>query len=154
MEVTVQVSEVELIREIAGDVKREIQDRLDDAVRGAIKGALDEQLLALTIEKLRPLIDEIVAEGWQKTNDYGDPVGPRVGLKERISEQLQKTDSWGSREPWVTKFVREAIEKELHGELGQELKKAKETIRSTVTGLVQQKLNETLAEALGLRLAR
>lgn len=151
MEITIQVSEAELIRQIADGVRADAKERIEEAVEGVIRSALDERLAALTDEVVRPAVAAALGEGWQKTNDYGDPVGPRVGLKERISEQLLKTDSWGNREPWITKFVREAIEHELRGELGRELTKAKETIRGTVTGIVQQKLNETLAEALGLR---
>jgi hypothetical protein len=151
MEITVQISEFEIIREVAGNVKEQVSERIDEAVRGAIKAALEEQIEALVVENLRPVVAEIIAEGWPRTDGYGIAVGVRVGLKERINEQLQKHDTYGSREPWVTKYVREAIETELRGDLGKELKAAKEMIRGTVTGVVQQKLNETLADALGLR---
>lgn len=143
--------EDQVVKAIAGMVEEQVHERVNEAVRGAIKGALEDAIGELVLEQLRPAVAALIAEGWQKTNDYGDPVGPRVGLKERVNEQLQKCDSYGSREPWVNKYVREAIEAELRGDLGKELTKAKEAIRGTVTGIVQQKLNETLAEALGLR---
>ena len=92
MEVKITGFEEESVtRQVAAMVREQIGDRLDDAINTAIHEKLDEALGLIVAEKLRPAVEAALAEGWQRTNQWGDPLtGERIGLKARIVELLEK----------------------------------------------------------------
>jgi hypothetical protein len=138
---------------ITGAVEERIAERIDEAVRGAIKGALEKRARELVDEKIRETLAAVLEEGWQATDEWGGPKGPKVTLRQRISKVvtsfLSEPDRY-DRETPAQKLIKEAIAAELKGKVGEELERARVALREQVDTVLQAKLRESLSSALGL----
>lgn len=125
-------------------------DELAAHVRERVEAAVDERLSRLADEHLREAVAQIVREGFQQTNSYGEATGPRVTLKDRIGQYLAGRDSY-DRKSRIDAVFEKLLGEALNRELGEELKRAREAFRAQVDGVLQAKLTESLRSALGLK---
>jgi histone H3/H4 len=146
--------EEQVVTAVAEMVRDQMSGRIDEAVRGAIKGALEEQVRALVNDAIRPVLATVLDEGWQPTDQWGEPKGPKVTLRDRIGKAvsafLDVRDGY-DRQTAAEKVIKEEIEKAVRGDAGKELKRASEALRAQVDAVLQAKLRESLSSALGLR---
>lgn len=136
----------DLIAEVVdGEVTTRVRKLVTEAIEGRVASIVDGAI--------RAQVDAILAEGWQPMGPYGEPAGPRVTLRDIIGKAvtgtIDKTDPYSRKTP-LTNLVDEAIEKELRGDVGKELARAKAAVREQVDAVIQAKLRETISLALGL----
>lgn len=127
-------------------IEQKIEALADKAVR--------EQFDATIKERISKTVDQVLADGWVKTDNYGNANGERLDLKGRINEILTKKESAGyNRESWTLseKLVREKVEEVLRGDLNKASQEAQAALRKQLDTAVTTKVAETIKSALGLR---
>jgi hypothetical protein len=114
---------------------------------------VDEVIQGVVEARVVSVVEKVMAEGWQKTDNYGSPSGPPVTLKDRVSEMLRAKDRYGNGTgtPYLDTKVAEEVNKVLNGELGKAIEEAKKKVRDTLDSAVMTKLQQALKEGLGLR---
>lgn len=147
------ITEEHVVEAVVDRIVEQSGERFNTAVRGAIKETIDAKLSKLVEETLRPAVAEIIAEGWQETNRYGEPQGRKLDLKARVSEMLNKNDGY-DRLPFIQKTAQEILDKALRAELGALIEEAKKKFRDQIDGVLQAKFKEALQGALGLPVPR
>jgi len=128
------------------------QEQVKAAVEEAIREAVDEGIKTIALEHVRPLVAEIVANGWPTTNNYGEATGKSRSLAEMLRESLFAKDPYRSHEgPWAMRLMREELEKALKGPLGEEIKRAQAMVRKALDDEVMGKFRKALKDGLGLK---
>jgi hypothetical protein len=120
---------------------------IDAKVEKAIKAAIEDRMKALADEALRPIVEGLVANGWPKTNSYGERNGT-VTLQQRVTDVLFPSNNYDSPSQ---KIMREVLEKELKGELGAVLAKVKLKLAETLEGDILDRLRGYLRDGLQLK---
>lgn len=120
-----------------------IEERVREIAEERVKDKLDE----IAESALAPLVAEVIATGWPRTNSYGEPVGNRIGVRERIGELLGVGRRDGRSGDWLDQRLHEA----LNGEFKKEIEAARAKFRAALDEALTAKLRDTLREALGLR---
>lgn len=121
------------IEELAATVVRQ---GFDDAIRARINAA----------------VDVVLAEGWRKTNQYGEPTGTALDLKARVSELLtQHADSYNREPSLVTKRIDAVTGGFLDKEFRPIIDQAKATLKAKLDATVMETVAVTIKTALGLR---
>lgn len=141
-------------------IKAHLEERLASAVEAAFEHTLAEMIEA----KVGALIDEIgrehvkkavvaaLDEGWQETNNYGEPTGKKLGVKGRIAALLDKQEGdYNKRMTRADKIAGEVIDSALRDQFGEELKAARDRFKKQLDDVVAAKFTETIKSALGLR---
>jgi hypothetical protein len=148
--------EEQIVRAIASRVEDRFEERIKEAVRGAVKGAVERQTKELVDAAIAPIVEQVLAEGWQPTDQWGEPSGKKITLRarvsKRVSEYLEEKERYQDKTP-AQKLIDEAIAAELRGEAGKVLEAARAKLREQVDGVLQAKLREVLASSLGLKVA-
>ncbi len=126
----------------------EIADKLRDKIDADIAKAIDAKLGGAFADLAKQEIDRVVAGGWKVMNEYGREVGTET-LREHMLKKLNARDGY-SVESNLTKWVKEAIERQVKVALEEEAKRAREEMRAQVDEVIKAKLAETLRKALGL----
>ena len=131
-----------LFHKLHEGVEEKVSERIDCAVQAAITG-VGEAII-------REAITSAIADGWSKTNQYGEPTGQSITLKQRISDMLESR-SYCDRERHIDKVVKDEVEKVLRGELGAEITEVRKKARAMLDGALNEKLAAALREGLGLK---
>lgn len=142
------------------DIKEHIERRIAEAVEAQFENSLSEMISArvaqlvddISHEHIRKAVEDAITDGWQQTNTYGEPVGPKVGLKGRIAELLSKQEgSYDHRKTRAEKIAEEAIDAALRAQFGKEIEAARKQFKEKLDGVIAAKFTETIKSALGLR---
>lgn len=131
-----------------------VAEMVRDIVAERTRRAVDDEVKRVAGEAIRAAVAQVLADGWQATNNYGEPTGPRLDLKARVGEMLLKLQGNqydSNRKVWVDAVIEEHLRKVLQDHFAKELDAAKAKFRSLLDGTISAKLNETLKSALGLR---
>lgn len=121
--------------------KQAVQDSVDEAVRAAAG--------EIVREKVEPIIDAQLKEGWPVTDSYGRPNG-RVTVESLVASELTKADNY-DRESWINKQVKAQISKLVDAALKAELDAARAKLRAELDGVLKAKIAETIRDAVGLK---
>ncbi len=130
---------------------KQIDRVIRETVIAQIRKRLDETILAITKEHITTAIESILAEGWQKTDDYGQARGPKLTLKDRIAEQIASVRDQYNRKTWLDELVQKRLEETFTKEFAKPIEEAKAKFRSMLDGTIAAKLQEALKSSLGLR---
>jgi hypothetical protein len=122
-----------------------LNKRLDEAIGAAVKAAFDELVTA----KISAMIEVVIAEGWQQTDNYGRPTGRVAGLKDRISAILDRTDNHNNAS-FVTRTITDAVATTMRGELQPVIDKARADLKAKVDGAILDRLAQAMRAALGM----
>lgn len=134
---------------LARQMKEALEQRIDELAAEQVRDCFDEIIKA----RIVAAVDEVLAEGWRRTDEYGNPRGDKLDLKGRISEHLTKHQSGGyGREArtFVDELVHKTVESVFTRELQGELEKARKSLRAQLDAVVAGKVAETIKQALGL----
>lgn len=129
---------------------KHIEQKVEKLAEKAVREHFDATIKA----RIEATVDEVLATGWVKTDNYGNANGARVDLKGRISEIITKKESAGyNRESWTLseKLVRDKVEEILRGDLNKVSQEAQASLRKQLDTAVTTKVAETIKQALGLR---
>jgi hypothetical protein len=120
-----------------------------EAIRERVDRLIEERLGDVTTERMRGVLEEIIADGWQRTNNYGEAVGPKLGFRERATKELFEPTGCNRARP-IDDLFRETLNAALNKELGEVIKQATAQFRALVDETLQGKLRDALKSALGL----
>lgn len=137
--------------ELGRKMGRALERRIDELATERVRECFEEVIKA----RIAATVDEVLAEGWQRTDRYGNRQdAERLDLKARISEMLaeKKHDGFG-RQPisLAEEVVQKTVEGVLTRELQNEIEKARTALRAQLDAVVAGKVAETIKTALGLR---
>lgn len=122
-----------------------VAELAEQTVRAAFDSAIRERIYAA--------VDEVLADGWRATNEFGEPRGERIDLKGRISKLL--TEARGdhySRQPSVLDArIKEAVDGFLGRDLNPIIEAAKENLKKCLDAKVMKTVSDTITNAVGLR---
>jgi hypothetical protein len=135
-----------LTREVAERMHDQIEKAIDDGIRPALEKALEK----ITVEALRPAVAAAFEEGWQPTDGYGRPSGPKLTLKDRISQVFERKDSYDHCSK-VESIAREIIEAAYKADLNGEIARLRDGFRKQVDEALQVKFRDALAESVGIK---
>lgn len=148
MQIELNDRDIERIKEICCAAAAKIaREEVGDEVRAAIKEAIEERMRLLADEALRPIIEEFVANGWPTTNHYGERNGA-ISFRQRVADSLFPKN--GYDDP-AARILRETLDRELKGELGNLLLQAKAKLASMLEGEILDKLRGYLRDGLALK---
>ena len=134
--------------------RKTIEDRVRQVVLKTVREAVESTVATVTEAAVKDAVAACLAEGWQKTNNYGEPSGPKMDLKARIGELLVKLQDNGynsNRQNLVEALIRSAVEGALKTEFAPAIAEAKVKFKALLDGSISATLAETLKGALGLR---
>lgn len=153
MRITIEATkwdEQRLAEMVLSRVADESRKHLSSAVHKQIADAIDRTVKDIVESKLASEIEAILAEGWQKTNSYGEPTGDRITFRQRVSNLIEARDNYSS-ERRIDKIVKETVETTLRGEFAKEVAEARAKVRAMLDGALNEKLAAALREGLGLK---
>lgn len=135
-----------------------LETEIETLFNAKLAEVVEERVLAM-VDKVaegtvRPLVDEAIAEGWQKTNEYGEPRGPKQTLKERIAAMLTENVSRGygsDAQTRAEKIASGIVEDVFRKEFANEIEAAKKKARGLFESKVQERLGEAIKQAFGVR---
>lgn len=148
-------SEVALIEAVVSRLEESIVEKAREMAIARIDERIDEMIEELGAELGKKAVAEqlkkSLEEGWQRTNTYGESVGARISLKDRVSELLVQPTSYGSSRKWLDEQVTEQVQKVLREHFDAELKAAKAKFAKMVDDAVMGSWLKSVKEALGVR---
>jgi uncharacterized membrane protein YheB (UPF0754 family) len=135
---------------------------LDDKIGRAISGKLEEKIEDAVEQRVSKLVEEITRErvskeieavleaGWAQTNNYGEPTGKTFTVRDRVNSFFNGTDRYSS-ESFVSRWVRESIDRDLKKAVDEEVATAKAKLRQMFDEAITGKFATTIREALGVK---
>lgn len=128
-------------------MKQFLEKKIDGLAETLVREKFDE----VVGMRIANAVDEVLAEGWVKTDEYGGARGPRVDLKARIGEFLSKKDRYDSHHNVIDKAVKEAVDKTLSGSFKTEIDAAVKSLRSQLDAAVSDKFVSAIKAAMGVK---
>lgn len=132
---------------LAKQMKALIDAKISEVATSYTRNAIDEKIKV----RISEAVDAVLAEGWQRTDEYGTARGPKVGLKERISELMLKAGSSYDRDNAIDKQIKASVSSVLTNEFQKEIDAAKAKVRAELDSVLSGKVTEALKSAMGLR---
>jgi hypothetical protein len=148
MKVEFELSDHDLHEQVGYRVKEAVEARLEGVLEESVSELVQTRLRELTDEALRKEMDRVLAEGWRKTNSYGEPTGDVVTLKSWILQYLTKSDY--GRTP-MEKVFSDVMEREMKSETGAIFTEVKVKLRAMVDKEIATKLRAAVSEAIGAK---
>ncbi len=104
-------------------------------------------------ELVTPVITEAIEKSVQKTNTYGEPIGPAVSLREVIVDEAKKMLStrgdYGRGDSLVQKVIKDAVGSALRNELATVLKEEKDKVVAAVRAQAATLIADAVAKGVG-----
>lgn len=134
---------------LSDSVAKVVKAKVAEAVDGIVKAEIEK----VSREHVEDAVRAALAEGWQKTDNYGTPTGPKLGLKDRIVEFLNTRDGYYSNEKRnrIERIVEDTVKAVFDAEFKKEMEAAKAQFRSMLDTSIQQKFAEAVKAGLGLK---
>lgn len=148
------ISEAAILEEVAERVEEETYNRISKAIDTAIEKTVRKKLTEVTEDVLRARIEGVIAEGFQKTNSYGEPIGEPISIKTIITTELEKqhSDRWNKAQgSIVQQATRDVIETTFKKEFDKEIETARKALREQIDAIVNGKFAECLKSAMGVK---
>lgn len=154
MELTITVTGYEAER-MADAVVARLNEELEGLVRRRfderVEKQIDDLVAAVGADRIEAAVETALAEGWTRTNTYGENVGKRIGLKERIAEILTNKTGYEGK-TYVDLVVAKTVAEVLRGELSKEIDAARDNLRKALNDAVKEKLATAVKGAFGIAL--
>lgn len=132
-------------------IQNAIDAHVQDALGKAVKDAVYDLVSKAGEKRVREEIDRAIAEGWPKTNDYGERVGPALTIKERIGQMLTSRDQYSGRGTWVEESMKRKVEEALNKDLKADIEAARNKFKTEVDAVLTATIRDALAKNLGLK---
>ena len=139
-----------IIEIVSSRVRKRIEEEAVKTVQAEVRKAIDERIKAITAAALEESVASIIAEGWQKTDSYGSPSGPKQTVRDRVTEMMFN-DGYGRRADTLQKIIDKRVNDAIAQDCKDVIAEAKEKFRVTLDTTLNAKLQETLRNALGLK---
>jgi len=133
-----------LSRNFASVIEEKFEEYLAQRIREECESAAE----SLVIEKLEPLVDAVLRDGFPRTDRYGDRQGTNVTLPEYIRGKLTTVQHSRS---WLDEKIKTELDKVWKEDLSKEVKAAKAAFRQSVDDRLGAELAKAAREAAGIR---
>lgn len=140
------VAEDYIRQAITTEVEKAVERAVSDAVGGAVT-ALVEKIGQARIGKE---IERVMAEGWPRTNSYGERTGTAT-IKDRISEILNQQDRYSGNGRYIDETVKRQVQETLNKTLKADIDAARNKFKAEVDAVLTATIREALAKNLGLK---
>jgi hypothetical protein len=132
---------------LGGAMRKYLDDKIAELAADMVRDQINDTVSA----RIEAAVDVVLAEGWQVTNEYGEPRGPKVDLKARISSLLTTSSrDYNGTGTLIERTAKAAIDAALAKDFREVIDGAKKKLSDEIDAVVGAKLRETLARALGL----
>lgn len=135
---------------LADQMRKLIDQKVSEIAESHVRADVDNEIQ----DRVALAVDAVLAEGWQATNTYGEPRGPKVDLKGRVSEVLLTAtrDGYsGNAMTPIERQVKAAVDGLISKEFAKEIEAARKSLREQLDVAVSAKFVETLKTAMGLK---
>lgn len=138
-----------LAKKIYETVHEEVDRRVDNLVRATVDSRIELLLTKAAAERIQAEVDTAFTAGWQKTNNYGEPNGSVLTLRDRVRGVLDQKDSYSSG-TLLSKTIADATKGALDAMVKQEVEAARVKLREAFDAVIVSKFTETIRKALGV----
>lgn len=128
-------------------MKRYLDQKIGDFAESLVREKFDEVIA----DRIASAVDDVLAEGWTKTDEYGSARGPKVDLKARIGSYLSEQDRYSSNQNVIDKAIKAALDKTLAGDFKKEIESAVKSLRSQLEAAVSSKFTDAIKTAMGVK---
>lgn len=140
-----------VVQAVTAALEAHFEDKVRELASKKLEAAIDKVCREMSRDAVAVAIKKALDEGWTRTNEYGEGRGPKITLKDRISEILTERDKYSSNRTWLETVVKEKIDEALKGDLGKDVAAAREKFRKMLDETVMASWLKTMKEALGVR---
>lgn len=140
-----------ILERLSEQLEESVKAKLEKMAETAVELRTCELVDKLAHERIQKDIDAVLAEGWQKTDSWGNPMGKVTTLRERVRGFLDAKEDDYHRTTRVEKWLAESVKGALADALKVELEDAKKRLRESFDEVIKAKLHETLRTALGVK---
>lgn len=128
-----------------------LDDRIEEAITTSVRDSLRDVAERLIEQRVRAEIENVMLEGWQRTNQYGEPTGELATVSSLIRDALTKeSGDYHRRETMAAKLTRELLETTMRSEFDKEIKAARQAFRDKIDAVLAGHLTDALRKAVGL----
>lgn len=120
------------------------------AVARAVRRKIEVEADRLIGEGLAPIVNDLMVNGWDKTDEYGRSSG-KVTVRSLIVAYLTNTDRYGDRKTKMEQWVDDIVKEAMKAELAPLIEEAKKRIRTALEGNVTEAIRSALLAGMGLR---
>jgi hypothetical protein len=126
-------------------LKKHIHALVEQSARDILSARVDAHIGAA--------VEEILAEGFQKTNEYGEPKGQRVKVSSFVLTYLEGSQSSYDRGPRWHKVADALVQTYMTKEIQPLLEKLKKRVVDALDTSVAGQIREVVLKGLGLKAA-
>lgn len=162
MNVTIDMeeyTEISLADQIACEVARtyigqSVRENIKAKVEAAVKAEIDEGIKG----KVDAILEEMISKGVPKTNNWGEPTGEMVSVRDSIIQQAdrfmkEKVNSRGEKEDYhnsgmnrvdwyIKKYAQDGLDKAIKAQIDAIKGEAVNSVKDTVAKLMAEKLTK------------
>lgn len=143
----------DIFAEPSKPVRYEKREKLRVKLEERIASAVEEKVGAVAMTELEAEVRKVTAEGWNQTDSHGRATGKKTTLSSLVLDWFNANgDSFHSdRRTRIEKMIEKETSAALQKVFAAEIEAARVAFRAQLDGVLQAKLRETLASALGLK---
>jgi hypothetical protein len=148
MKIEVEVDLKRVEESIVESILQQLDESINESVRQRVALSVDGRLREMCNERLEKGIEEFISQGWPRTNNYGEPTGPKITFVERIRDMFFK-DSYRSERDISERFSKlanESFAAQFHDDIKWAKVEFRKAINSAISGKVMQLLREAVKE--------
>lgn len=125
---------------------------LDKRIEVLAETLVREKFDQVIADRIAKAVDQVLEEGWVKTDEYGSARGPKVDLKARISDYLNEKDRYTSPNlRRIEQQVKSAVDATLASEFKKEVDSAVKSLRTQLNAAVSDKFVSAIKQAMGVK---
>jgi len=154
MEIKIEIGGVEeqwLVDRVASEVLRRFaeanESSFDEAVRNAVSESVARKASEISEEKLLPLVDDVLVNGFTSSDGYGrsETKTVRQLIASYFAVGQYQSDSW------VKRRLDEQFNAVMKAEFQPSIEAARKTLREKLDHVLGEKVSLAVREAVGLR---
>ena len=143
-----QEIEESIMSRVARDFRETFADKIRSQIDTEVTRAVNDCTALLVREHLQPMVVAAIETGFQKTNNWGDPVAGTIGLDEYIRSQL---NTKGDRSSWMATITRSVIGEAMKKRFQLEIEAAGKALRDQIDIRLGEELAAQARKAAGIR---
>jgi hypothetical protein len=126
----------------------EVNERaFNDALKDSVSEGVAKQAAEISAEKLTPLVDDVLLNGFMSDDGYGRTKTQTV--KSLIASFFTSSDNY--RDSWAKKRTEELLNEAMKKEFQPQIDAAKKTLRERLDYILGEKVSLAVREAVGLK---
>lgn len=149
--ITVEINEYELKSRIESAIDGHVSAGVDEAVLQAVTTAVEPLVAKVGLQKISKAVDEVLEEGWQITDEYGQPRTGKVSLKDRVSKILSEKNSYSGSRSWLDELIKKRVDEVVNKDLKADIDAARAKFKAEVDSVLTGVIKKAVAEHFGVK---